>query len=59
MDDVYFRLGQMEGKLEDAQAALHRIANMHACPSCHYDAMDDMRSVANRALERTGYVENE
>lgn len=59
MEDVYFRLGQCEGKLEDAQAALHRIVNMHACISCYFDAMDDMRHVAQRALERTGYIDEE
>lgn len=39
-----------EGVAEDLRASLHRIANLHGCPGCIYDAFDDCRVIAKKAL---------
>lgn len=50
--ELYKVLGKLERKNEDLFVALHKIANVHNCPSCIYDAMDEVKHIAERAMER-------
>lgn len=52
-------IGQLEADVQDLLAVLHRIANVHGCISCIYDAFDNCKSIAKRAIEKYDREEEE